>query len=133
MIKINPITKSLFSSIKPITFTKETLKTTVPLVLAAPVAAATYPMIFSNNFKEYDKSINEDNYFQLKTNPKTGKPYEADVFQKTAANYLFNNNAVVVTAPTGTGKTAIAEYVMTKNLKEGKKTYYTTPLKALSN
>ena len=133
MIKINPITKNLFSSIKPITFTKETLKTTVPLVLTAPVAVATYPMIFSNNFKEYDKSINEDNYFQLKTNPKTGKPYEADVFQKTAANYLFNNNDVVVTAPTGTGKTAIAEYVMTKNLKEGKKTYYTTPLKALSN
>ena len=56
-----------------------------------------------------------------------------DVFQKASASYLYNENDVLVTAPTGTGKTAIAHYVITKNLEENKKTFYTTPLKALSN
>ena len=46
---------------------------------------------------------------------------------------LYLGNDVLVTAPTGTGKTAIAQYVITKNLNEGKRTFYTTPLKALSN
>ncbi|MDD3593601.1 MAG: DEAD/DEAH box helicase [Candidatus Gastranaerophilales bacterium] len=69
----------------------------------------------------------KDNYFQL---PEKANP---DEYQLSAASKLFNNNDVLVTAPTGTGKTAIAHYVITKNLKEGKKTFYTAPLKALSN
>lgn len=56
-----------------------------------------------------------------------------DDYQLDAADSLQAGNSVLVTAPTGTGKTAIAEYVMTKNLKKGKKTFYATPLKALSN
>ncbi len=46
---------------------------------------------------------------------------------------LLAGNDVLVTAPTGTGKTAIAQYVITKNLNNGDRTFYTTPLKALSN
>ncbi len=69
----------------------------------------------------------EDNYFKL---PSFAEP---DVYQKKAAEKLFNGKDVLVTAPTGTGKTAIAHYIITKNLEEGKKTFYTTPLKALSN
>ena len=76
--------------------------------------------------KSYEKTL-EGNYFQL---PHDAKP---DVFQKASAAYLYNGNDVLVTAPTGTGKTAIAQYVISKNLEEGKKTFYTTPLKALSN
>lgn len=76
--------------------------------------------------KSYEKTL-EENFFQL---PKDAMP---DVFQKASAAYLYNGNDVLVTAPTGTGKTAIAHYVITKNLEKGEKTFYTTPLKALSN
>lgn len=76
--------------------------------------------------KSYEKTL-EENFFKL---PAGAQP---DVFQKASAAYLHKGNDVLVTAPTGTGKTAIAHYAITKNLEEGKKTFYTTPLKALSN
>ena len=76
--------------------------------------------------KSYEKTL-EENYFKL---PQGASP---DIFQKASAANLYAGNDVLVTAPTGTGKTAIALYVSTKNLEEGKKTFYTTPLKALSN
>jgi ATP-dependent RNA helicase HelY len=40
---------------------------------------------------------------------------------------------VVVAAPTGSGKTVVAEYAVARALAEGAKAFYTTPLKALSN
>lgn len=76
--------------------------------------------------KSYEKTL-EENYFKL---PQGASP---DIFQKASVANLYAGNDVLVTAPTGTGKTAIALYVITKNLEEGKKTFYTTPLKALSN
>ncbi len=69
----------------------------------------------------------EDNFFQL---PNGAKP---DNFQLAAAQNIYLDNDVLVTAPTGTGKTAIAHYAITKNLRNNEKTFYTTPLKALSN
>ncbi|MBQ8669522.1 DEAD/DEAH box helicase [bacterium] len=69
----------------------------------------------------------ENNYFQL---PSGATP---DVFQKASAMNILKDNDVIVTAPTGTGKTAIALYAISKNMNEGVKTFYTTPLKALSN
>lgn len=88
----------------------------------------------SSFLKDFNKTSTEgENYFQLKVNKETGKPFEADVFQKAAAMNLYLGNDVLVTAPTGTGKTAIAEYIITKNFLESKRTFYTTPLKALSN
>lgn len=80
----------------------------------------------------YYQTLN-DNYFNLPVDKSTGKPFHADVYQKAAAENLYKGNDVIVTAPTGTGKTAIAHYVINKNLEDGKKTFYTTPLKALSN
>ena len=82
--------------------------------------------------KGYYQTLNE-NYFNLPVDKTTGKPFQADVYQKAAAENLYKGNDVIVTAPTGTGKTAIAHYVINKNLEDGKKTFYTTPLKALSN
>lgn len=76
--------------------------------------------------KSYEKTL-EENYFKLPQGA------SSDIFQKASAANLYAGNDVLVTAPTGTGKTAIALYVITKNLEEGKKTFYTTPLKALSN
>ena len=80
----------------------------------------------------YYKTLN-DNYFNLPIDKKTGEPFKADIYQKAAAENLYKGNDVIVTAPTGTGKTAIAHYIINKNMAEGKKTFYTTPLKALSN
>lgn len=91
---------------------------------------------FSNksmiSFNGYYETLQE-NYFNLPINKETGLPFEPDIYQKAAAENLYKGNDVIVTAPTGTGKTAIAHYIISKNLKEGKKTFYTTPLKALSN
>lgn len=56
-----------------------------------------------------------------------------DAYQKEAAMAIENGLNVLVPAPTGCGKTAVAFYVTSKNMAEGKKTFYTAPLKALSN
>jgi ATP-dependent RNA helicase HelY len=40
---------------------------------------------------------------------------------------------VLVAAPTGSGKTLIAEYAIERAIAQGAKAFYTTPLKALSN
>ena len=69
----------------------------------------------------------KENYYKL------GEGFRPDKFQVEAGQYLNNDKSVLVTAPTGTGKTAIAHYAVSKNMNEGKKTFYTTPLKALSN
>ena len=58
---------------------------------------------------------------------------QPDKYQIEAAMSIKNGHNTVVTAPTGTGKTAIAHFAINKNFKDGKKTFYTTPLKALSN
>lgn len=59
--------------------------------------------------------------------------FPADKYQKQAGEYIFKDMNTVVTAPTGTGKTLIGEYAINNNLAKGKRTFYTTPLKALTN
>jgi len=56
-----------------------------------------------------------------------------DKFQEDAINSIEAGNSVVVSAPTGAGKTLIAEYLIEKFLKENKRIIYTSPIKALSN
>jgi len=56
-----------------------------------------------------------------------------DDFQVRALDALDAGRSVLVAAPTGSGKTVVAEYAVAKALAEGGKTFYTTPLKALSN
>ena len=60
-------------------------------------------------------------------------PFELDDFQKDACNYIDNGKSVVVCAPTGAGKTVIAQHAIHRALEEGTRIFYTTPLKALSN
>ena len=60
-------------------------------------------------------------------------PFELDEFQKDACNYINEGKSVVVCAPTGAGKTVIAQHAIHKALEEKKRIFYTTPLKALSN
>ena len=59
--------------------------------------------------------------------------FELDDFQKEAVNYINEGKSVVVCAPTGAGKTCIAEAAIQKALEEDTRLFYTTPLKALSN
>lgn len=59
--------------------------------------------------------------------------FKLDDFQQLAINHLQEGISVIVCAPTGAGKTAIAEYAVAMAIKDNKRCYYTTPLKALSN
>lgn len=56
-----------------------------------------------------------------------------DPFQQKAIDYIKDNHSVIVSAPTGAGKTVIAEYVITDCLAKEKNAIYTAPIKALSN
>lgn len=60
-------------------------------------------------------------------------PFELDEFQRQAIAALNAGKSVVVCAPTGSGKTLIGEYAIHRALARGKRVFYTTPLKALSN
>ncbi len=56
-----------------------------------------------------------------------------DGFQRRAMDALDRGSSVLVAAPTGSGKTLVAEYAVARALARGGKAFYTTPLKALSN
>jgi len=63
-----------------------------------------------------------------------GLPFKLDAFQREAIEKLDRGRGgVLVSAPTSSGKTIVAEYSIFRALKEGVKVLYTTPLKALSN
>ena len=59
--------------------------------------------------------------------------FELDDFQRTAIDAIDAGHSVLVAAPTGSGKTLVAEFAIQLALAQGTKTFYTTPLKALSN
>jgi superfamily II RNA helicase len=56
-----------------------------------------------------------------------------DKFQEDASIAIENNQSVMVSAPTGSGKTLIADYLISLAIKEKKRIIYTAPIKALSN
>src|ERR671935_679964 len=60
-------------------------------------------------------------------------PFPLDEFQVEALQALHEGESVLVAAPTGSGKTVVAEYAVERALEQGAKAFYTTPLKALSN
>jgi ATP-dependent RNA helicase HelY len=60
-------------------------------------------------------------------------PFNLDKFQLEAIGELANRRSVLVAAPTGTGKTVVAEFAVFMALREGQRAFYTTPIKALSN
>ncbi len=60
-------------------------------------------------------------------------PFALDAFQLEAIDALEREESVLVAAPTGSGKTVVAEYAVERALEAGGKAFYTTPLKALSN
>jgi superfamily II RNA helicase len=60
-------------------------------------------------------------------------PFALDDFQRDAFAALDVGHSVLVSAPTGSGKTLVAAYAVHRALAAGGKAFYTTPLKALSN
>jgi ATP-dependent RNA helicase HelY len=60
-------------------------------------------------------------------------PFPLDPFQEQACRSLDLGNDVLVAAPTGAGKTVVGEYAVHRAVQTGRKCFYTTPIKALSN
>ncbi|MBU1124434.1 MAG: DEAD/DEAH box helicase, partial [Candidatus Omnitrophica bacterium] len=59
--------------------------------------------------------------------------FKYDPFQQQSIDYINQGHSVIVSAPTGAGKTAIAEHVITTCLQNKVGVIYTAPIKALSN
>src|SRR5581483_8718124 len=59
--------------------------------------------------------------------------FDLDPFQRRAIEALDTGQSVLVAAPTGSGKTVVAEYAIELALAAGGKAFYTAPIKALSN
>jgi ATP-dependent RNA helicase HelY len=60
-------------------------------------------------------------------------PFEFDEFQVRACQALLDGRGVLVAAPTGSGKTVVGEFAVHLALAVGRRAFYTTPIKALSN
>ena len=60
-------------------------------------------------------------------------PWPLDPFQVEAIEKLESHHGVLVSAPTSSGKTVIADYAIFRALQTDTRAIYTTPLKALSN
>ena len=58
---------------------------------------------------------------------------QLDPFQAEAIRHLEDSRSVLVTAPTGTGKTIVADYLVERAIAAGRSVIYTAPVKALSN
>ncbi len=61
------------------------------------------------------------------------KNLQLDKFQEDAIKAVERNNSVIVSAPTGSGKTLIADFIIDRELKGENRVIYTAPIKALSN
>ena len=59
--------------------------------------------------------------------------FELDEFQRQAVAAVHSGASVLVAAPTGSGKTVVAEVAVADAIERGQRAFYTTPIKALSN
>ncbi|MFZ1487325.1 DEAD/DEAH box helicase, partial [Nostocoides sp.] len=62
-----------------------------------------------------------------------GLDFPLDPFQEEACAAVAAGKGVLVAAPTGAGKTVVGEFAVALALARGRKAFYTTPIKALSN
>ena len=59
--------------------------------------------------------------------------FDLDPFQEQGCQSVAQGHGVLVAAPTGAGKTVVGEFAIFQALAQGRKAFYTTPIKALSN
>ena len=81
----------------------------------------------------YEAVTTSQELVKFNLDPKELFEFPLDEFQIQAIDALNQGYSVVVSAPTGSGKTLIGEYSIYRAIAHGKKVFYTTPLKALSN
>ncbi len=84
---------------------------------------------------DFEKTIDK-NFFklpQITLDDGTIYRFQPDEAQIRAAKKIYEGDSVIFSAPTGTGKTALAHYAINKNLENNKKTIYTSPQIALAN
>jgi ATP-dependent RNA helicase HelY len=62
-----------------------------------------------------------------------GYGFAFDDYQRQACAHVEAGSGVLVAAPTGAGKTIVGEFAVFLALQQGRKAFYTTPIKALSN
>jgi superfamily II RNA helicase len=67
------------------------------------------------------------------TAPDMDLKYELDPFQQHGVAAICRGENVLITAKTGSGKTFIGEYQIAHSLAKGRRVFYTTPIKSLSN
>src|SRR5690606_2727477 len=67
------------------------------------------------------------------TNQIQFKGYTLNPFQVEAAEAIEAGDNVLLAAPTGAGKTLVAEYAIEHAIRSGRRAIYTSPIKALSN
>ncbi len=65
--------------------------------------------------------------------PAMSFPFPLDPFQQHAVAAISRHENVLVTAKTGSGKTLVGEYQIAESLAKGRRVFYTTPIKSLSN
>ena len=75
----------------------------------------------------FNDNQNYNEYFNYFNN------FELSDFQKWAIKSIVDNDHILITAHTGSGKTLPAEFAIQYYVKQGKKVIYTAPIKALSN
>src|SRR5659263_590565 len=71
--------------------------------------------------------------YSVLTDFAAGYGFPLDDFQAQACRALEAGEGVLVAAPTGAGKTVVGEFAVQLALRDGRKCFYTTPIKALSN
>lgn len=81
-------------------------------------------IICPDTFNEEEKYREYFNYFS---------GFDLSSFQKWAIKSIVDNQHILVTAHTGSGKTLPAEFAIQYFVRKGKKVIYTAPIKALSN
>jgi superfamily II RNA helicase len=60
-------------------------------------------------------------------------PFAYDPFQQRSIEIISRGTSLFVAAPTGAGKTVIADFIIAQALQQGQRVIYTAPVKALSN
>jgi len=65
--------------------------------------------------------------------PAINYTFSLDPWQQQAVMAIHRGDNILVTAKTGSGKTLVGEYQIAYSLRQGKRVFYTTPIKSLSN
>ena len=86
-----------------------------------------------NKFRKNDQFLDERSTFLSGIGVPEKVEFVADQFQLSAIESAVNGLDTLVVAPTGSGKTFIAEQAIRVAVEQGKRAIYTTPLKALTN